>query len=150
RESEGQIEPQRDAGPGTIGAADHRGRGLVMGHLARSRTAATLVLALSLTSCLVGPDYKRPDTGPPAQFRFASSAALDQASIADLEWFELFKDEALRELIQTALVQNYDLEIAAARVLQAQAQVGIVRSQIFPTITGAGSGQTTRLAQNRS
>src|SRR5262249_46128577 len=113
------------------------------------RGLATIALAISLTGCLVGPDYKRPETGPPANFRFASDE-LERTSVADLKWFELFQDEALRELIQTALQQNYDLEIAAARVLQVQAQVGIVRSQIFPMITGAGSGQTLRLAQNRS
>jgi NodT family efflux transporter outer membrane factor (OMF) lipoprotein len=110
---------------------------------------ATVTLALSLTGCLIGPNYKRPDTGPPAQFRFAPEA-LDQASLADLRWFELFQDDALRELIQTALIQNYDLEIAAARVLEAQAQVGIVRSQMFPMISGSGSGQTNRIAQNAS
>jgi multidrug efflux system outer membrane protein len=113
------------------------------------RSLATVTLALSLTGCLIGPNYKRPETGPPAQFRFASEA-LDQASLADLRWFELFQDDALRELIQTALIQNYDLEIAAARVLQAQAQVGIVRSQMFPMISGSGSGQTNRIAQNAS
>ena len=71
-------------------------------------------------------------TGPPAQYRFAPGEALDPASIADLAWFDLFQDDALRELIQTALIQNYDLQIAAARVLQARAQVGIVRSADLP------------------
>jgi multidrug efflux system outer membrane protein len=113
------------------------------------RGGAAITLALTLTGCLVGPDYKRPDTRPPAQFRFASETP-DQASLADLKWFEMFQDDALRDLIQTALQQNYDLEIAAARVLQAEAQVGIVRSEIFPTISGAAGGQTRRVAQNRS
>lgn len=112
------------------------------------RSVSAAMLALSLTGCLVGPDYKRPETDPPAQFRFGPGAALDQSSVADLEWFQLFEDDALRELIRTALIENYDVQIAAARVLQAQAQVGIVRSQIFPTISGGASGQTTRLAQN--
>ena len=113
------------------------------------RSFVAVSIALSLTGCLVGPDYKRPETSPPPQFRFASEA-VEQASFGDLKWFELFQDDALRDLIQTALAQNYDLEITAARVLQAQAQVGIVRSQIFPQISGAGSGQTTRIAQNAS
>ena len=113
------------------------------------RSGAAITLALTLAGCLVGPDYKRPETGPPTQFRFASDAP-ERESLADLKWFELFQDDALRALIQTALQQNYDLEIAAARVLQAQAQVGIVRSEIFPTIVGGGSGQTRRIAQNAS
>ncbi len=68
--------------------------------------------------------------------------------MADLAWFELFQDDALRELIQSALIQNYDLQIATARVLQARAQVGIVRSQLFPTISGGGSLETSRFSQN--
>ena len=112
------------------------------------RSLATPALALALAGCLVGPDYKRPETGPPAEYRFAPGERLDRTSLADLAWFELFQDDALRDLIQTALIQNYDLQIATARVLQAQAQVGIVRSQIFPTIGASGSGQTVRFSQN--
>jgi NodT family efflux transporter outer membrane factor (OMF) lipoprotein len=112
------------------------------------RGLAPVALAIGLTGCLVGPDYKRPATEAPAQYRFAPREALDEGSVADLAWFELFQDDALRELIQTALVQNYDLQIAAARILQARAQVGIVRSQIFPTIGGSGSLQRSRFAQN--
>jgi NodT family efflux transporter outer membrane factor (OMF) lipoprotein len=112
------------------------------------RGLASVALAIWLTGCLVGPDYKRPAMDAPIQYRFAPEEGLDRASVADLAWFELFQDDALRELIQTALVQNYDLLIAAARVLQARAQVGIVRSQIFPTIGGSGSLEKTRSAQN--
>jgi NodT family efflux transporter outer membrane factor (OMF) lipoprotein len=112
------------------------------------RGLATGALALVLAGCLVGPDYKRPPTDPPAQFRFVAPQELDRASVADLAWFELFQDDALRELIQTALIQNYDLQIATARVLQARAQVGIVRSQLFPTIGGGGSLETSRFSQN--
>jgi NodT family efflux transporter outer membrane factor (OMF) lipoprotein len=111
---------------------------------------AVAVLATVLGGCLVGPDYRRPDTGSPPQFRFAPGDALDPASLADLKWFDLFQDSALRELIQTALLENYDLQVAAARVLQAQAQVGIVRSQIFPTIGASGSLERARSAQNRT
>ena len=109
---------------------------------------AAAALATFLAGCLVGPDYKRPETGPPATYRFAPGEALDRASVADLAWFELFQDDALRELIQTGLTQNYDLQIAAARVLQVRAQLGIVRSEIFPTVSGAGSLQKTRAAVN--
>jgi NodT family efflux transporter outer membrane factor (OMF) lipoprotein len=112
------------------------------------RGLATVALGLVLAGCLVGPDYKRPQAGPPVQFRFASPQELDRASVADLAWFELFQDDALRQLIQSALIQNYDLQIATTRVLQARAQVGIVRSQLFPTIGASGSGQTLRFSQN--
>jgi multidrug efflux system outer membrane protein len=115
---------------------------------ATARVLSASALALVLAGCLVGPDYKRPPTGPPAQFRFTSPQELDRASVADLAWFELFRDDALRELIRTALLQNYDLQIATARILQARAQVGIVRSQIFPTIGAIGGGQTLRTSPN--
>ena len=64
---------------------------------------------------MVGPDYKRPTTEIPPQFRAAMTP--DTApSIAELKWFEVFQDERLQELIRVALVQNYDLRDAIARV----------------------------------
>ena len=119
-----------------------------MGAGAAQRGLTIVALTILLTGCMVGPDYRRPPTGPPAQYRFALGEARDPASIADIAWFDLFQDDALRELIQTAMVQNYDMQIAAARILQARAQVGIVRSEIFPTISGGGSLQKDRVAQN--
>ena len=115
---------------------------------AAQRGLTIVALTTLLTGCMVGPDYRRPPTGPPAQYRFAPGEARDPASIADIAWFDLFQDDALRELIQTAMVQNYDVQIAAARILQARAQVGIVRSEMFPTISGGGSLQKDRVAQN--
>jgi NodT family efflux transporter outer membrane factor (OMF) lipoprotein len=120
------------------------------GAIVVGRALAGAALATVLGGCLVGPDYRRPDATPPAQYRFAPGDALDQPSVADLKWFELFQDEALRELIETALVENYDLQVAAARVLQAWAQVGIVRSQIFPTIGASGSLEKSRIATNET
>ncbi len=112
------------------------------------RGLSIVALTTLLTGCMVGPDYRRPLTAPPAQYRFALGDVRDPASIADIAWVDLFQDDALRELIRTALVQNYDVQIAAARILQARAQVGIVRSEMFPTISGGGSLQKDRLAQN--
>src|SRR2546428_13617057 len=102
------------------------------------RGLSIVALTTLLTGCMVGPDYRRPLTAPPAQYRFALGDVRDPASIADIAWVDLFQDDALRELIRTALVQNYDVQIAAARILQARAQVGIVRSEMFPTISGGG------------
>jgi NodT family efflux transporter outer membrane factor (OMF) lipoprotein len=119
-----------------------------MGAGAAQRGLTIVALTTLLAGCMVGPDYRRPPTGPPAQYRFAPGEARDPASIAEIAWFDLFQDDALRELIQTAMVQNYDVQIAAARILQARAQVGIVRSEMFPTISGGGSLQKDRVAQN--
>jgi outer membrane protein, multidrug efflux system len=89
-----------------------------------------LAASLLLSGCMVGPDYQRPSVTPPAHFRGYSIA--DVQSIADLKWFEVFKDEVLQELIRTALAQNYDLRDAIARVEAARANLGITRSDQFP------------------
>jgi multidrug efflux system outer membrane protein len=69
----------------------------------------------------------------PTEFRGADAPA-DPQSLADVEWFNLFEDEVLKDLVTTALEQNFDLRIAAERVLQARAQLGITRSDQFPTV----------------
>jgi multidrug efflux system outer membrane protein len=56
----------------------------------------------------------------------------------------LFQDDALRELVNTSLAQNYDVRIAAERILQARAQLGITQSQLFPTINGSGQFDAVR------
>ena len=67
----------------------------------------------------------------------------DTASLADQKWWELFQDQQLQQLIHTALEQNYDVRIAAARILEAQAQLGITRSNGLPQVN-AGAAATTQ------
>src|SRR5205085_1653913 len=91
-------------------------------------------------ACAVGPNYHRPAIDTPASFRAPQLLASPQAaSIADLKWFEVFKDETLQDLIRTALDCNYDLRDAVARVEAARASVGITRSNQYP-IFGVGAG----------
>jgi multidrug efflux system outer membrane protein len=81
----------------------------------------------------VGPDYHRPEVPVPASFRGATPEAFQQLqSFGDLEWWTVFQDEQLQALIRTALEQNYDLRVAATRILQARAQVTIARSFQYP------------------
>jgi len=80
----------------------------------------------------MGPNYHRPPQSLPTQFRSAPTDGT--ASIADTKWFDLFHDAALKQLVDTALQQNFDVRIAAERVLEARAQVGITRSDLFPTL----------------
>ena len=99
----------------------------------------TLVAALTLSSCAVGPNYKRPVVRVPSEFRGAgappaSPSGTDSRSLADEKWFDLFDDEVLKQLVSSALEQNFDLRIASERVLQARAQLGITRSDLFPAI----------------
>ena len=97
--------------------------------------------ALWLAGCMVGPDYKRPSGEIPPQFRAAMTPAA-ASSIADLKWFEVFKDEQLRDLIRTALAQNYDLRNAIARVDAARANLGITQADQYPNF-GVGGGFTS-------
>jgi multidrug efflux system outer membrane protein len=95
-----------------------------------------LAASMFLTACTVGPKYQRPKVQLPATYRGAAPHTEQQASMADLPWWELFKDPALQELIRTSLQQNYDLRIASERVIAARAQLGITRSQQYPSVEG--------------
>ena len=109
------------------------------------------LLTLAAGCATVGPNYTRPKTDVPEAFRGASAApAPFPASIADQAWSSLYVDEPLRELITTALQQNYDLRIAASRILQAQAQAGITRSNQFPTVDAQAIAQGQRTSVGTS
>ena len=87
------------------------------------RTSLLLLSSrLLLAGCTVGPNYQRPAVQAPATFRAPEpTAGAEAASLADLKWWEVFKDEKLQELVRTALAQNYDLRDAVARVEAARA-----------------------------
>src|SRR5262245_4711764 len=110
----------------------------------KNRLISGAVILSLLAGCTVGPKYRKPMVQPPSTFRGAGDAAAtsDPNSLADLKWFEVFKDEQLRELISTALVNNYDLNQAVARIQTARANLGIARADQFPEV-GAGAGVTT-------
>jgi outer membrane protein, multidrug efflux system len=112
------------------------------------RGILALAAALSLNACLVGPDYQRPPASAPDVFRGATPTAPDAQSIAELKWFEVFKDEDLQELVRTALVQNYDLRDAVARVDAARANLGITQADQYPTF-GVGADVTAIEASRR-
>src|SRR5579859_3134444 len=92
-------------------------------------------VSLVLSSCMVGPNYKRPDVAVPPHLR-ASEAQPSQTSLGDAKWFDLFQDDTLRGLIKDALQANYDVRIAAQRVLQSQGQLTATRSALFPQLDG--------------
>ncbi|HJY90705.1 MAG TPA: TolC family protein, partial [Candidatus Acidoferrum sp.] len=92
---------------------------------------AVLVLE---AGCMMGPKYKRPAVNVPQEYRTPEPQPATQASaLGNEQWWQLYQDPVLTRLIHTAIAQNYDVRIAAARVLEAQAQVGITRSNQFPS-----------------
>jgi outer membrane protein, multidrug efflux system len=107
---------------------------------------ASLVVAAALLSsaCLVGPDYQKPELAPPTAIRGAE-APTSAASFGDIAWMDVFQDEELRTLIRTALAANDDVKIAATRVLQAEAVLGITRADAYPAVDAtvqAGAGRS--------
>src|SRR4030095_47748 len=116
----------------------------------QTRWMMAAVVVSVLSGCMVGPDYQRPALPSPPVFRdpAAPAAPPDPTSLGDLQWFEVFKDDQLQALIQTALVANYDLRDAVARVDEARANLGITRSEQFPNITASADTTTVRLSKN--
>ncbi len=112
------------------------------------RRTLIAALATALAGCTVGPNYKRPSLAVPATFRAPEPLPATQAaSLASLQWFEIFKDDKLQELIRTALKQNYDLRDAVARVEAARAELGITRSAQFPNLGASGGVDFNRLSR---
>lgn len=109
------------------------------------------IALLLLTGCTLGPKYKRPAVAVPDTYRGLAPEAAPQStsSLADEKWWTIFQDPQLQILIREALAQNYDMRIAAARVLQAQAALGITRADQFPTITAGVSSSNQRLPATR-
>src|SRR5579863_5993105 len=109
--------------------------------------AGTLIsmglLLILMTGCTVGPKYLRPPVAAPTVYRGADEAPVssaDQDSLGDQKWTQVFREPELQDLIRIALENNYDARIAAQRVLEAQAQLRIIRSQQFPTVSVGGTG----------
>jgi multidrug efflux system outer membrane protein len=133
----------------------------------QSIAAALGAATLLLSGCTVGPKYKRPTIDTPTVYRDAEASGNTQISkephdvngaplpgqsslapstalsLGDEKWWAVFGDPQLQELIRTAIKENYDVRIAAERVLESQAQLGITRSQEFPQIN-AGGGYTAQ------
>src|SRR5258708_36329752 len=90
--------------------------------------------------CAAGPNYKRPSTDVPGMYRGATPQEPAQPaasqSFGDQKWWEVFQDKQLQDLIRTALQQNYDVSIAATRILEVKSQLGITRADHVPYFSG--------------
>ncbi len=127
----------------------------LQGHITNDlvRKAGRVVLSISLfgslVGCNVGPNYKRPLADIPAGYRGKLAPEIAESipapSFADEQWASIFKDAVLERLVKEALTNNLDLRIAAQRILEARAEVGVVRSQQFPTVSGGGNYSAEQL-----
>lgn len=118
----------------------------------KTRAFTALAGVIMMTGCTAGPRYQRPAITPPAVFRGQDSgtAQAGASSLADLKWFEVFRDDGLQRLIREALAGNFDLRDAVARVDLARATLGIARSAEMPEIGGGTNLTTLRFSTSGS
>lgn len=112
-----------------------------------------VILLIACLSCTYAAGQKSqkpqtPQVQTPATFRGDTATQPDPQSLANTKWFDLFQDEKLQQLIRDALVHNYDLREAVARVDAARANVGLVRSEQFPQIYASGDVLNTRSSRD--
>jgi outer membrane protein, multidrug efflux system len=103
----------------------------------------TFTAALTLSGCNVGPKYRRPQVPAPPTFRGPDEAGVSsdpKDSLGDQQWSTVFREPELQDLIRQALASNFDLRVAAQRVLEAQSQVRIARAAGLPTVNVGGTG----------
>jgi multidrug efflux system outer membrane protein len=104
------------------------------------------IAALVLAGCTVGPDYRRPPVDTPQAFRFGEQEARN---LADTAWWEQFGDPTLNGLIRTALVENKDVQIAAARIDEFLGLYLSTRSLLLPQVSANVNGQRQRIPQSQ-
>jgi outer membrane protein, multidrug efflux system len=105
--------------------------------VAGRRKVAILLLAITcaaLAGCTVGPNYHRPVVPLPSVYRGQPASTASAASVGNEKWWTIYHDPVLQKLIQAALKQNYDIRIAATRILEEQSQLHLTRSNQFPTV----------------
>ena len=104
----------------------------------RPARVLTVAVALAIGGCAIGPDFERPQLPTPVEYRGVLSPQ-DATSFADLPWTEVFNDPELRAVIETALANNLDLKIAAARVEEFRGRARVARSYLGPNIALGGN-----------
>ena len=111
--------------------------------MTKQHLAIIFGLVILLSGCKVGPNYVRPQVTAPSAYRGGDNSAISSStpdSLGDQDWAKVFQEPELQELIRTALQNNYDVRIAAKRVLEQEAQLRITRSQQFPSVSIGGTG----------
>ena len=113
-----------------------------------ARIIVASALLLTLCACKMGPNYQRPGVKMPDQFRAlapeAPVAGATGQAFGEMKWWTVFQDKALEDLIREALINNYDIQIAAVHVAQAQAILGITKADQRPSVGASGSVEQVR------
>ncbi len=106
-------------------------------------SALLLVVCVGVlfTGCVQGPDFERSEFGQNIVYRHHTASG---ASIADTDWWNLFKDPTLQELIHTALDNNRNLQVAITRIHESRARLGIVRADSSPSVSYGGNATLSR------
>ncbi|MGD0234731.1 MAG: RND transporter, partial [Syntrophorhabdales bacterium] len=105
------------------------------------KTVLMLLLVVALVSCAIGPNYRRPPVETPASWHFGDAQARD---VVNTPWWRQFGDPVLDGLVETALKENKDVRIAAARVEEFAGHYAYIRSGQFPQVGAAASYQRTK------
>ncbi|MDS4068804.1 MAG: TolC family protein, partial [Candidatus Competibacter sp.] len=109
------------------------------------KTLLTVAIGLALGGCSLAPTYQRPEVPIPAQWEANIQQANDLANTA---WWNQFRDPVLNDLIQVALQENKDVQIAAARVEEFMGRYGVVRSEQFPQVGANADAARTRNSES--
>jgi multidrug efflux system outer membrane protein len=97
-----------------------------------------LLVLVAFSGCTLGPDFVPPDMTPPDAYR---TAIMPETSADELQWWELFDDPVLYDLVTTALENNKDVKIAVSRMAEARAALGFTRADQFPALDIQGGAQ---------
>lgn len=99
-----------------------------------------IILLFILQACKVGPTYTRPESVLPPSYSLDTDAG---ASLANLPWWQLFRDSTLVSLISVAVENNRDLGASVAQIRAARAGLQIVRADLYPRINYGADLSTT-------
>jgi len=102
-------------------------------------TSKLLLGAWLLSGCAVGPDYRAPEPEVPARWHQPAEDGLVAGDADVSEWWRLFQDDMLTDLIERAMKGNYDLRLATLRIREARATRSIAAGELLPSLTGQGS-----------
>jgi multidrug efflux system outer membrane protein len=115
-----------------------------------ARLALTLGLSLVFSGCAIGPDYRRPETSLPERYVTDEAGNLTNTAPINPEWWKLFGDATLDQLIEQTLTRNQDLEAAVARMEAAEAAAREAGADYFPTVDLQGASIRSRTSGETS